>query len=47
MSEDTHAPCTDAECNICRGDIHVIGPNPDDHVNESFDRVGWTDDLNA
>ena len=24
-----HAPCTDAECNVCRGDTHVIGPNPD------------------
>lgn len=24
-----HRPCRDAMCNVCRGDTHIIGPNPD------------------
>lgn len=24
-----HKQCRDAECNICRGSTHVVGPNPD------------------
>jgi hypothetical protein len=33
-----HKQCRDAECNICRGDTHVIGPNPDTaiHVGDAI-----------
>lgn len=30
----THTKCTDAECNVCRGDTHVIGLNPDGHFHD-------------
>lgn len=30
LDEVAHTSCVDAECNVCRGDTHVIGPNPGD-----------------
>ncbi len=46
-----HKQCRDAECNICRGDTHVIGPNPDTARRRAMcyldDYGEWREDPNT